>query len=73
MNKTIENEKIIKGDYFIWKISSIDRVSNKPMKVPKSFGFDVRTLGVSGGEMWSLRGIIYFQKMEESQFDLGWI
>ena len=47
MNKTIENKKIIRGDYFIRKSSSIDRVGDETMKVPKSFGFDVRRFGVS--------------------------
>ena len=62
MNKVIDNEKIIKGDYFIWKSSSIDRVSDESMKVSKSFGFDVWRLSVFGKEIWSLRGHYFFSK-----------
>ena len=54
MNETLENEKIVKGDYFIWKGSSIDRVSDKAMKVLRSFGFDMRRFSVSDGKRWSL-------------------
>ena len=62
MNKTIENEKIIKRNYFIGKSSSNNRIGNEMMKVPKSFRFDVRRLGMSGGEIWSLRGHDFFPK-----------
>ena len=62
MNKTIENKKIIKGDYFIRESSSIDRVSDETMKIPKSFGFDMRRLSVSGEKIWSLRGHNFFSK-----------
>ena len=55
MNKTINNEKIIKGDYLIWHSSCIDGVDDEVMEIPKSFWFDVRGFGISGGEERSLR------------------
>ena len=50
LDKIIKNKEIIKGDYLIRHSSCIDGVGEEPMKIPKSFGLDVRKFSVSGGE-----------------------
>ena len=55
LDKTIKNEKIIKGNYLIWHSSCIDGVGDEVMEIPKSFGLNVRGFGIFGWEGRSLR------------------